>query len=140
MSLNVDLIRASFEQAKPLGEKIPQKFYELLHANYPDSKGLFHNTDLEKQGTLLLDSLVFIVDNLENTDVLVDYLKQMGSRHVAYGAKEEHYGWVGDSLLKTFAFFFKEAWTDELNAEWAKAYGIISDTMIAGANEATQAA
>ena len=56
----------------------------------------------------------------------------MGQRHVDYGAQEEHYNWVGASLLKTFSFFFKEAWTKELQEQWAMAFGAIKSMMMEG--------
>lgn len=59
----------------------------------------------------------------------------MGGRHVGYGTQPEHYEWVGASLLKTFAYFFGDDWTEELNNAWADAYGAITQLMLAGAEE-----
>lgn len=133
MSLNVELIRASFEQAKPIAGKVADKFYEILWGDYPASKALFEGVKMETQKKALLGALTFSVDNVDNPEKLVPYLKKMGSRHIAYGTEEEHYAWVGQSLLKTFAFFFGDDWTDELEAEWTTAYTFIAETMLEGA-------
>ncbi len=137
MPLNTILIRSSFDQAKPLGIKITDKFYEVLFTDYPMAKALFPQDRLENQKLSLLKALVHVVNNVENLNVLLPYLKELGYRHVNYGVKDEHYDWVGSSLLKTFKHFFQDKWTDELNTEWASAYGIIASTMKDGAKKAS---
>ncbi len=129
------MIKESFEAAKPIGDKVVNKFYEFLFKDYPATRSMFKGVEMENQKKALLNSLVFIVDNVESPEKLVPYLKKMGGRHVAYGTKEEHYGAVGGTLLKTFKHFLGDAWTNELNEEWAKAYGVIADLMIQGARE-----
>jgi hypothetical protein len=93
---------------------------------------------MESQKKALIGSLVFIVDHLDNNDKLVHYLENMGERHVKYGTETEHYDWVGDSLLSSFAHFFKDAWTPELKNQWATAYGLIVETMLSGAARVKQ--
>ena len=129
MTLQVQLLRDSFELAKPIADQISQKFYELLFQDYPQAQGLFQQVDMEKQQKALIRSLVFIVDNLENSDRLVAFLQGMGQRHGKYGVEDEHFEWVGTTLLKTFAYFFKDKWTDDLQQAWADAYGVIANTM-----------
>lgn len=137
MSLNIELIKASFEQAKPIAQKIADKFYEFLWEDYPTSKALFDGVKMDSQKKALINSLVFIVENLEEEEKLVQYLSSMGERHLKYGTQEEHYDWVGASLLKTFAFFFQDEWTDELEEQWSMAYNFIAQTMIEGAKGST---
>ncbi len=133
MALNVQLLRDSFEQAKPIANEIADKFYELLWQDYPSSSELFNNIEMDKQKKALINSLVFIVDNLENGDELKDYLMKMGTRHLEYGVEEEHYEWVGASLLKSFSYFFGDDWSDDLNSQWLEAYQFIAQTMQEGA-------
>ena len=133
MSLNIELIRESFEKAKPIAGEVADKFYEFLWGDYSQSKALFEGVNMDKQKKALIGSLVFIVDNVDNAEKLVPYLHSMGERHTAYGTQKEHYAWVGQSLLKTFAHFFGEDWTKELEGEWIKAYNFIAETMMEGA-------
>jgi len=135
MSLNVEMIRSSFDQAKPIADQVATKFYEFLWGDYPGSEALFEGVDMDDQKQSLMGGLTYIVDNVDNLDRLVPYLKKMGGRHTKYGAEDEHYAWVGGSLIKTFAFFFEDAWTTELEEEWVKAYAVVAETMIAGAAE-----
>lgn len=133
MSLNVELIRESFEQAKPIADQVADKFYEFLWGDYPVSKTLFESSNMKKQKKALIGSLVYIVDHVDQPDKLVPYLQKMGERHLGYGTQAEHYEWVGNSLIKTFAHFFGENWTAELEQEWTNAYIFIADTMQEGA-------
>lgn len=136
MSLNVQVLRDSFKIAKDIAPEVMNKFYEFLFLDFPLAKPLFSEVNMENQKKALANSLVFIIDNLENSEKLSEYLRQMGKRHYNYGVKPEHYDMVGGSLLKTFAFFFQDKWTKELNAEWAKAFGVIKDLMLEGASYA----
>lgn len=134
--MNVQLIKDSFELAKPIATEVIDKFYETLWSSFPESKPLFANVDMTRQKKALLGSLVYIVDHVDNPAKLIPYLKKMGARHVGYGTKDAHYRWVGESLLSTFKFFFKEKWTTELHNNWVDAFNFISEKMIEGANEA----
>lgn len=133
MTLDINAIRESFEKAKPIAGDVANKFYEVLFHDFPASKGLFTEVNMDKQKKALIGSLVYIVDHLEDGDKLKDYLMKMGSRHVSYGTQTEHYSWVGQSLLKTFAHFFGPAWTPQLKKEWSTAYTFIAETMLEGA-------
>lgn len=137
MSLDINMIRSSFEKAKPIAGDVANKFYEFLFQDYPAAKGLFTDVNMAAQKKALINSLVYIVDHLEDGEKLTNYLKKMGSRHVNYGTEPEHYSWVGQSLLKTFAFFFGDEWTPELKSQWTQAYTFIAETMLEGAENKT---
>lgn len=138
MSLNIPLIRASFDEVKPIANDVATFFYKTLFGTYPASEALFDKTNLEKQKQALIASLVQIVDNLDNAATLVPYLKKLGGRHVKYGTKEEHYSMVGKSLIATLRHFFGRNWTSELEDQWILAIGVIADHMLEGAKEAQQ--
>ncbi len=135
MSLNISLIRESFEEVKPIADEVVSYFYKTLFDTYPASQSLFDKTDMEKQKKALIGSLVTIVDSIDSTEHLVPYLKKLGARHVKYGTKEEHYSMVGRSLITTFRHFFGNNWTTELEDQWVLAIGIIADQMLEGARE-----
>lgn len=138
MSVNIQMIRGSFELAKPIANDVVDYFYKTMFEDYPEAKPLFKAADMEKQKKALLGSLVFIVDNLDKPEKLVDYLQKMGARHNEYGVVFDHYSIVGNSLMKTFSHFFGAKWTKELAAEWIKAYRFIAGEMIEGQEKALQ--
>ena len=131
--LQVELLESSFEKAKPVANEFVASFYENLFTDYPAAKPLFTHTNMAKQQKMLLESLVFVVENLRNPGALSDALKGLGARHVKYGALPEHYPLVGNSLLKTFEQYMGEDWTPEVKGAWVDAYGAITEIMLDGA-------
>lgn len=135
MSLNIQIIRESFNAVKPHAQDVVDHFYSELFKNYPGVKPLFQKVDMKRQKSALIGSLVHIVDSLDNIDHLQDYLKKMGARHIRYGTLEEHYPAVGKTLIETLAYFFEDQWTAEVNAQWTMAVDFIAGAMIAGAQQ-----
>ena len=60
----------------------------------------------------------------------------LGARHVAYGARPEHYPVVGEVLIASMRAIAGPAWTLEYEQAWAEAYGVVAATMIEGAESA----
>ena len=133
MSLNVELLEQSFEKVKPEANEFVESFYSNLLTDNPEAKPLFAHTDMKKQRQMLLQSLVFTVDNLRKPDALSEALKGLGARHVKYGALPAHYPLVGGALLKTFEQQLGSEWTEEVKQAWVAAYGAITDLMLDGA-------
>ena len=134
MSINKELIKQSYALAEPHLSTIIDEFYTNLFNDYP-AEELFKNTNIEHQKTLLSSALNQIIKDIDNTTSLSIFLKNMGARHTKYGVEEEHYDWVGASLLKAFAEVLGDVWTDELNEQWALIYNFIAGSMIEGARD-----
>lgn len=130
--LDIQLLRDSFAAVVPIAKEVSDKFYEFLFTDYPEAKTMFENVDMDKQKDHLVKSLSYIVDNLDKETALTEFLKNMGARHSGYGVTPDHYPLVGNTLLKTFAHFFGENWTHELQEQWAAAYNFITITMLEG--------
>ena len=139
MDLKVELLRQSFDRIKPHKDAFASTFYENLFTDNPEAKPLFVNTDMTKQKKMLLASLLLIMENLRQPDMLADSLKQLGSRHVQYGTLGEHYPLVGAALLKTFESYLGSDWTPEVKEAWEDAYEKITELMLAGASSAPEA-
>ncbi|MDY6803429.1 MAG: globin family protein [Cyanobacteriota bacterium] len=140
MSLQVELLEESFDRVKPKADDFVSSFYENLFTDYPAAKPLFGSTEMAAQKKKLLGSLVLVVENLRKPEALTGALKGLGARHVQYGALPEHYPLVGNSLLKTFEQYLAEAWTPETKQAWVDAYGVITELMLEGAEDADKAA
>jgi hemoglobin-like flavoprotein len=134
MSLNVELLESSFSQVKNRKTEFTEYFYSNLLTDYPEVEPLFANTHMQEQQKKLFQSLVLVVDNLRNPDVLSDALKGLGTRHVRYGVLPEHYPLVGGTLLKVFAICLKESWTIDTEQAWIEAYAAVTKLMLDGAN------
>jgi hemoglobin-like flavoprotein len=136
MSLNVPLLRSSFELVIERQPQLTSRFYEILFAQYPQAKPLFGRNTPDAQAKMLGDALVAVMDHLEDAPWLTATLKGLGAKHRGYGVTSEMYGWVGSSLLATLAEVAKDDWTPTLASAWTDAYGAIAGLMQAGAAEA----
>jgi hemoglobin-like flavoprotein len=140
MSLNVALLRSSFELVVERQPQLTPRFYEILFSRYPQVQPLFGRNSGTQQAQMLQEALVAVIDHLEDASWLGNTLEAMGRKHVDYGVTDEMYAFVGDSLLSTLAEVAGSDWTPELAAAWAEAYDAIAGMMQKGAATAQNAA
>jgi hemoglobin-like flavoprotein len=69
------------------------------------------------------------VRGLDRLDALLPVVRELGSRHGAYGVRDEHYGTVATALLWTLEQGLGEEFTPEVKSAWIKTYGVLSQTM-----------
>jgi hemoglobin-like flavoprotein len=134
MSLNVPLLRSSFELVTTRQPDLTHLFYDELFTRYPQAKPLFNENNRAKQEKMLTDALVAVLDHLEDAPWLVNTLAGLGQKHVGYGVTAEMYNWVGESLLATIAKVAANDWSKELEEAWTAAYGAIVSMMLPKSN------
>src|SRR5262249_56266678 len=64
-----------------------------------NTREMFGATDMFVQRKKLLQTLGFAVSSLDNLDVLMSMLQDLGRRHVGYGVTAKQYESVGVALL-----------------------------------------
>ncbi|MFT3766980.1 MAG: globin domain-containing protein [Minicystis sp.] len=132
MSLNVAVLRQSFDIVVERSPNLTHRFYQILFARYPQAEPLFGRNARQVQEEMLTRALVAVMDHIEDASWLKETLGALGDKHVAYGVTNEMYGWVGDALLATLAEVAGDAWTPEVATAWTDAYGAIAGLVIAG--------
>jgi len=138
-SEQVALVQQSFAKVVPISEAAAVMFYDRLFEVAPAVKAMFP-ADMTEQRKKLLATLAAVVNGLSNLDSILPAASALATRHVAYGAKAEHYPVVGATLLWTLEQGLGEAWTEELAAAWGAAYGTLSTYMISVAYGRREAA
>ena len=133
MSLNVQLLRDSFELVVERSPHLTHRFYEILFERYPQTQAMFPVERRASQEGMLTGALVAVMDHLEDAPWLTSTLHALGAKHIDYGVTDEMYGWVGDALLRTLAEVAGSAWTPETEAAWTAAFGAIAGLMQEGA-------
>jgi hemoglobin-like flavoprotein len=136
MSLELDALETSFDLVAADGDRLMDVFYARLFAAAPAVRPLFSGTDLRRQKSMLLAALVLLRKSLRNLDSAVPTLRALGARHVAYGARPEHYPVVGEVLIASMAEVAGDAWRPEYERAWAAAFGVVAGAMLDGAAEA----
>jgi hemoglobin-like flavoprotein len=135
MSLDLDALETSFDLVAPHGDELMDAFYTRLFATAPAVRPLFGATDLERQKGMLLGALVLLRKSLRDLDRIVPKLRELGARHVGYGAEPSHYPVVGAVLIASMAEIAGPDWRPEYEDAWAEAYAIVAGAMLDGAAE-----
>lgn len=114
-------------------------FYSRLFELAPGARELF--SGLQSQGRKLVKMVNVIVLLLDDSPRLVAELQSLADRHHNYGAKIEHYAYVGHALLYALEKCCgPEVWTPEVARAWLVAYSVIVEIMIPAQHKARQAA
>jgi DHA1 family inner membrane transport protein len=133
MSLPLQHLETSFDLVAPHGDRLVDTFYARLFATAPAVEPLFAGTDLPRQKQMLLATLVLLRKSLRDLDRIVPKLRELGARHVAYGAEAAHYPVVGAVLIASMAEVAGDAWRTEYSRAWEAAFGVIANAMLEGA-------
>jgi hemoglobin-like flavoprotein len=135
----VKIVQDSFAKVAPIADQAATIFYNRLFEVAPQVKAMFP-PDLTEQRRKLMAMLATVVSGLGNLESVLPAASALAIRHVAYGAKPEHYPVVGGALLWTLERGLGQDWTPEVAAAWTAAYGTLSSYMISEAYGRSQAA
>jgi hemoglobin-like flavoprotein len=133
MPLDLEALETSFDVVAPHGDALMDTFYARLFAAAPAVKPLFAHTDLRRQKAMLLSVLVLLRKSLRDLDAIVPKLRQLGAKHVAYGAQPAHYPVVGSVLIASMAEVAGDAWRPEYERAWTSAFEVVAGAMLEGA-------
>jgi nitric oxide dioxygenase len=136
MRLDLDALETSFDLIAPRGDQLMDTFYARLFTAAPAVRPLFAGTDLRRQKAMLLGTLVLLRKSLRNLDAVVPKLRELGARHLAYGAVPEHYPVVGQVLIDAMAEIAGDGWQPEYGRAWAAAFDLVAGAMLDGAASA----
>jgi nitric oxide dioxygenase len=135
----IKLVQQSFAKVAPISDQAAVLFYDRLFEIAPSVKGLFP-TDMSEQRRKLMATLAVVVNGLSNIEMILPAASSLATRHVAYGARPEHYPVVGAALLWTLEQGLGADWTADVAEAWTAAYTTLSGFMIAQAYGRPQAA
>jgi methyl-accepting chemotaxis protein len=133
MALDLHALETSFDLVAPRGDELVDTFYTRLFTTAPAVKPLFAGTDLDQQKKMLLATLALLRKSLRDLGAVVPKLRELGRRHVAYGAQPEHYPVVGEVLIASMAEVAGEAWKPEHQRAWTAAIAVVAGAMLEGA-------
>ena len=96
----VKLVQQSFSKVAPISDQAAILFYDRLFEVAPQVKSMFP-ADMTEQRKKLMATLAVVVNGLSDLPSILPAASALAKRHVAYGAKPEHYPVVGSALLWT---------------------------------------
>ena len=134
--MDTDALKYSWEQVAKSGDEVPLYFYSHLFLSHPELRAMFPIT-MAQQRDRLVGALGQIVSRVDQLDEVTAFIQQLGRDHRRFSVAPEHYNAVGSSLLATLKQFLGAAWTEDLAADWAAAYGVIARVMVEAAEESS---
>jgi methyl-accepting chemotaxis protein len=84
---------------------------------------------MSQQGAKLMQMIAVAVSKLDQPEVLMPVLENLGRRHGGYGVRDADYDTVGAALLKTLYQGLGAAYNEEVEEEWVSVYGVLAATM-----------
>lgn len=132
----IDIVQNSFEKVKPIAPTAAKIFYDKLFELDSSLEPLFPSGEeaMTLQGNKLMSMLSNAVAGLNNLDMLIPVLQNLGKRHVEYKVEASHYDTVGKALIDTLKIGLGDEFTPEVESAWLKVYGTMSSVMIAASN------
>ena len=130
-------LKSSWEQVAKCGDDVPLFFYSHLFLAHPEVRAMFP-ISMAGQRDRLVAALGRIVSHVDDLPEVTPFIEQLGRDHRRFSVVASHYSAVGSSLLVTLKHFLGAAWTDELAADWAAAYGVIARVMVEAAEGASE--
>jgi len=128
----VKLVQESWQQVLPIAPQAGALFYKNLFEAAPQLRALFKG-DLDQQAARLMQMINVAVSKLNEPEVLLPALQQLGQRHAGYGVDAVHYAPVGAALLKTLEQGLGEQFTPAARQAWTDVYGVMTQVMTAAA-------
>jgi nitric oxide dioxygenase len=122
-------LRTSLQRLRSSEQELADTFYRELFRRYPGVRSMFP-TDMSQQKKRLVDTLEWVVTNLDRPEEVREAVQALGKRHEGYGAKPEHYPLVRDVLVWAMQQCAAGNWSDDLEADWTVAIDLLSDIML----------
>lgn len=124
----IRLVQSSFEQVRPIPDKVAEIFYVRLFEVASDTRNLFTG-DMKILGAMLMGTLELAVRNLDRLETILPAMRTPGQVYMGYGVRVEHFAIVSDAFLGMLEQAFGSSFTPELKEAWAAAYMTLAGVM-----------
>ena len=129
------LLRESLAGMVSQGTELPERFFRRLFDANTGIRQLFGHTDVPLHYVTFVAALDFVVRNLDQRAVLERTLRELGVRHVRYGALPDYFADFGDCLLRAMAEVSGPRWSMQLELAWRTLFEQMAEIMLDGASD-----
>lgn len=128
-------IKASWKALQPFSTQVVDDFYSKLFEIDPSLRIVFKN-DLGEQKRKLMQSLGFVVANMNSPMTLLPVIRHFGRRHALYGAQPTLFASAKEAFLYALSKHLGETYTIEMQSAWNALLEMLIAPMVAGAHDA----
>ena len=124
----IKLIQYSFKTLTSKSKKVGEKFYKRLFEINPEVSKLFKG-DMKEQAGHLMRMVKTVVEGLNNPQIIVPAIQDLGRRHQEYGVESDQYKMFGECLISTIEEEMKNDFNTATKKAWEKLYNVLADEM-----------
>jgi hemoglobin-like flavoprotein len=123
----IEILQSTFKKIEDTDcwEKLYNKFFTLA----PEAKELFKG-DIKDQQHRIMTMVKTICEGLNNPQIIIPAIQQMGMRHFEYGVQNGHYNLFRDALMDAIKDTLGKEYTPQVEAAWNKLYSVMSENMM----------
>ncbi|KAJ7380386.1 hypothetical protein OS493_008842 [Desmophyllum pertusum] len=141
-------LKESWKLVEPVkteaGKAMFMRLFEMhpnIQDTFPTFKGvsldeLMNSRSLYLHAKRVMASVESAISALDDAEVLVESLTNLGRRHQPWSVREEHFTVVGEALLWTLQDKLASACTSQVIEAWKELFNFISKTMLRGLEDA----
>ncbi|MFN8561872.1 MAG: globin domain-containing protein [Anaerolineae bacterium] len=119
------LVQSSFAKLIENIDTATVIFFDQLFQIDPSLKPLFIG-EMSVQGRKMIQTLLVIVNTLNDPAAVGSVIRQTSLRHVTYGVKEAYYEPVGRALIATIRQSLGAESSPEIEEAWTAAYDLVA--------------
>src|SRR5215831_3444392 len=137
MSTLAVLLKESWGNVEDQADDLANNFYARIFRADPDLRELFP-VAMTEQRTRWVQSLVSIIQMVDDPDSLDEYLGRLGRAHRRFHVEPQHYGVVGEALMTSLREYAGDRWSIEYDQAWRDAYDTMAVRMLTAAEKAAR--
>ncbi|MFK7827351.1 MAG: globin domain-containing protein [Oligoflexales bacterium] len=134
MRIQATIITQSFKHIVASGSQVVDHAYDLMRKMYPDFATFVTEFGYDQFKVQLLNSLIFLVDHLDEGQTAIEYLQSIGKRLRNQNIKPEYFDELKDVLIRSIATFLNEKWTPKAREQWGLAFEFFNYHLMQSAN------
>jgi NAD(P)H-flavin reductase/hemoglobin-like flavoprotein len=137
MSTLAVLLKESWGYIEDRADDLANNFYARVFLADPSLRELFP-VAMTDQRSRWIQSLVSIIQMVDNPDALEEFLDRLGKGHRRFHVEPQHYGVVGVALLASLREYAGDRWSIEYDQAWRDAYDTMAIRMLTAAERDTR--
>lgn len=136
---DAELIQDTFADISPAMHVVADRFYDRLFARQPRLRALFPD-DMKVQKDHFVAAIGAVVGHAHDMGAIEQTLRDMGARHIRYGATPELYDVVCGELVAAVGEIAEQenpgSWGAPTAAAWSRTMAAVAAAMLRGAGDA----
>lgn len=124
----IRLIQESYKRLTEKSDKTGEIFYAKLFETNPEIVKLFKD-DMKEQSHALMRMVRTVVEGLNNVNIILPAIQELGKRHHDYGVSADQYKTFGECLIKCIEIELGSEFDDDAKTAWNKLYNVLEEIM-----------